>query len=102
MRFNSFKQLSTRDADDLRERVMGAFYARHPAVLNAVQYDSLGFGSLTEKTRKMVRTALDQDAGMRRDLESIAASPLRTATAYQEIARQYSAVTDTSQLGNTQ
>lgn len=63
-RFNSFRQLGGPEARELRDSILGAFYARYPEVQKAVNYDSASFGELTEKTRKMVRQALDRDAGM--------------------------------------
>lgn len=87
MKFNSFKQLSSVEAVYLREQIMRAFYARHPKVLNAVNYDGMSFGSLTDQTERMVREALDRDAGMQSALDNIAHGPLRTATAFREMAR---------------
>lgn len=65
MKFNSFQQLGGPEARELRDSILGAFYARYPDVQKAVSYDSASFGELTEKTRALVRQALDRDAAMR-------------------------------------
>jgi hypothetical protein len=62
MKFNSFRQLGAPEARELTNSIMGAFYARYPEVLQAVNYDAASFGELTEKTKTMVREALDRDS----------------------------------------
>jgi hypothetical protein len=60
--YDKFHQLGERDARELREHILAAFYARYPEVLASVNRDSVSFGSLTEKTKSMVRFAFDRDA----------------------------------------
>ncbi len=75
MRFNSLRQLGGPEAHELKNSIMGAFYARYPEVQKAVNYDSASFGELTEKTKAMVRKALDRDAAMHSALDNIACDP---------------------------
>jgi hypothetical protein len=63
-RNQEMRQLNPIDAEELSSRIVGAFYARHPEVLKAINRDAGGLGVLTQKTKKMVRAALDHDAAL--------------------------------------